>query len=129
MDVKFLRCEKCGSTITFLTGNGDNVKCCGDEMSELHAKNTEGAGEKHLPKVSRHEGTVRVDVGEISHPMEDQHLIEWIYLQTKRGGQFVRLKAGQEPRATFGVSGEEPADEPVAVYAYCNEHGLWKTEL
>ena len=83
---------------------------------------------KHLP-MDRREGTVRVDVGEISHPMEDDHLIEWIYLQTERGGQFVRLRAGEEPRATFGVSAEAPGDAPVAVFSYCNKHGLWKTDL
>lgn len=129
MDVKFLICEKCGTVITFLTGDGDNVKCCGEDMKLLHAVNTEGSGEKHLPEVERNEGAVRVDVGKISHPMESDHYIEWIYLQTKRGGQFVRLDANEEPRATFGVSGESPVDEPVAVYAYCNRHGLWKTEL
>lgn len=129
MNVKFLICEKCGTVITFLTGDGDNVKCCGEDMKQLHAVNTEGAGEKHLPKVHRNEGAVRVDVGEVRHPMDGDHYIEWIYLETKRGGQFVRLKANEEPRATFGVSGETPGDEPVAVYAYCNKHGLWRTEL
>lgn len=122
-------CEKCGTVITFLTGDGDNVTCCGDEMKLLKAVDTETSREKHLPKIDRNEGTVRVDVGEVSHPMEDEHYIEWIYLQTKRGGQFVRLKANEEPRATFGVSGETPGDEPIAVYAYCNKHGLWKTEV
>ena len=80
MDAKFLMCKKCGSTITFLTGEGDNVKCCGDEMVRLHASETDGAKEKHVPKVHRIEGAVRVDVGEVSHPMEDEHFIEWIYL-------------------------------------------------
>lgn len=129
MDAKFLMCKKCGSTITFLTGEGDNVKCCGDDMVQLHASEVDGAKEKHVPKVHRIDGAVRVDVGEVSHPMEDEHFIEWIYLQTKRGGQFARLAAGEEPRATFGVSGEAPGDEPVAVFAYCNKHGLWKVDL
>lgn len=129
MDAKFLLCKKCGTAITFLTGDGDNVKCCGDEMVQLHASEADGAKEKHVPKVHRVEGAVRVDVGEVSHPMEGDHFIEWIYLQTKRGGQFVRLKAGEEPRATFGVSGDAPGDEAVAVFVYCNKHGLWKVSL
>lgn len=129
MEAKFLMCKKCGSTVTFITGEGDDVKCCGDEMVRLHPSETDGAKEKHVPRVDRMEGAVRVDVGEVSHPMEAEHFIEWIYLQTKRGGQFARLKAGEAPRATFGVSGEEPADEAVAVFAYCNKHGLWKVNL
>jgi len=129
MEVKFFMCRNNGNTVTFLTGCGNSLQCCGEEMMLLEPKDTDGAAEKHVPKIDRNEGTVRVDVGEISHPMEEKHYIEWIYLQTRRGGQFVRLKAGEEPRATFGVSGECPGDEPIAVYAYCNEHGLWKTDL
>lgn len=129
METKFLRCKKCGTVITFMVGDGDNVMCCGEEMSLLKVKDADESRAKHLPKVSRHEGAVRVDVGEISHPMDDGHSIEWIYLQTKRGGQFVRLDPGEEPRATFGVSAEEPVDKPVAVYSYCNKHGLWKTNI
>lgn len=129
MDVKFLICEKCGSTLTFLTGDGDNIQCCGEDMKLLHASDTDGAKEKHVPKVKRNDGTVRVDVGDISHPMEGEHYIEWIYLQTERGGQFAKLEPGEAARATFGVSKESPGDEPLAVYAYCNKHGLWKTEV
>ena len=29
MDPKFLMCKKCGSTITFLTGEGDDVNVVG----------------------------------------------------------------------------------------------------
>lgn len=108
MDAKFLFCEKCGAVVTFLTCEGHNVSCCGDTMIKLEASEADGAKEKHVPKVHRIEGAVRVDVGEVSHPMEGDHFIEWIYLQTRRGGQFVRLKAGEEPKATFGVSAEEP---------------------
>ncbi len=32
---------------------------------------------------------------------------------------------GEAPKAVFALAGEEP----VAVYAYCNLHGLWKTEV
>lgn len=129
MKPKFLICEKCGSVLTFLTGDGDDVNCCGEKMKELHVADIDGAKEKHVPQVNKIEGAVRVDVGEISHPMEGDHYIEWIYLQTRRGVQFVRLKDGEEPRATFGVSGEAPGDKAIAVYAYCNKHGLWKTQL
>ena len=129
MDLKFFMCRSSGSTAVFLTGDGDDISCCGEKMIRLDPEDTDGAAEKHVPKIDRNEGVVRVDVGEISHPMDDHHYIEWIYLQTRRGGQFVRLKSGEAPRATFGVSGEAPGDEPIAVYAYCNEHGLWKTEL
>ena len=128
-EFKVYRCNKCKKLMIEVQGSACPTMCCGEEMSLLHPKDADGAKEKHLPKVSRHENAVRVDVGEISHPMESEHFIEWIYLQTKRGGQFVRLDPKGEPRATFGVSAEEPADEPIAVYSYCNKHGLWKVDL
>ncbi len=45
-----------------------------------------------------------------------------IYLETKNGGQRKALSPGDEPKATFALHD----DELVAVYAYCNVHGLWK---
>ena len=36
-----------------------------------------------------------------------------------------RASAGTKPEAVFCVID----DEPMAVFAYCNQHGLWKTEL
>ena len=69
---------------------------------------------------------VHVKVGAVAHPMLEEHSIQWIYLQTANGGQRKALKPGDDPSVTFRL-GE--GDEPVAVYAYCNLHGLWATEL
>ena len=66
---------------------------------------------------------VRVDVGEVHHPMLDAHYIEWVSLQTREGNQRKFLKPGQEPVVTFAIT---EGDEVEAVYAYCNLHGLWK---
>jgi superoxide reductase len=35
------------------------------------------------------------------------------------------MKPGEAPNVTFHLGGEKP----LAVYAYCNLHGLWMTEL
>ena len=40
-------------------------------------------------------------------------------------GQLRHLAPGQAPKAVFELGGEKP----VAVYAYCNLHGLWMTKL
>lgn len=53
------------------------------------------------------------------------HFIKWIYVQTGNGGQRKTLKPGGDPNVTFCLG----ADKAVAVYAYCNLHGLWMTEL
>jgi superoxide reductase len=36
------------------------------------------------------------------------------------------LKPNDEPEAVFVLNGKE---QPIAVYEYCNLHGLWKYEF
>ena len=59
------------------------------------------------------------------HPMLSKHFIEWVYVQTENGGQRKALKPDDKPNVTFCLGD----DKAVAVYAYCNLHGLWMTEV
>ena len=68
-------------------------------------------------------GVVHVTVGSVEHPMQDAHYIQWISVQTKQGSQIKHLHPGEAPKADFALTA---GDEVVAVYAYCNLHGLWK---
>ncbi|MBP1756594.1 MAG: hypothetical protein H6Q59_2992 [Firmicutes bacterium] len=122
---KFYRCKHCGNIVGMIHNSGVPVVCCGEEMEELVANTVDASKEKHVPVVSIVGNTVKVEVGGVHHPMEEKHYIQWIYLQTKNGGQRKGLKPGDEPVATFALDN----DEVVAVYEYCNLHGLWKTEL
>ena len=65
-------------------------------------------------------------VGELEHPMLEEHYIMWIYLETEQGGILKKLSPGQKPEAEFVLSS---GDRPVAAYEYCNLHGLWKAEI
>ena len=88
---------------------------------------TEGASEKHLPLVETDGLHVTVKVGEIFHPMGEDHSIGWVCLTTKAGCTMrVCLNSDCEPVAHFTL---EQGDSPVAAYAYCNLHGLWKTNI
>jgi superoxide reductase len=78
-----------------------------------------------LPVVEASGGKIGVSVGSVPHPMEDGHHIAFVYVETKRGGQRKRLVVGDAPTVAFSLID----DEPVAVYAYCNLHGMWKTEV
>ena len=64
-----------------------------------------------------------VTVGSVEHPMVEEHYIEWISVQTKFGNQRKALRPGERPEAVFALL---PGDEVIAVYEYCNLHGLWK---
>lgn len=123
---KFFICKHCGNLIGMLHDSGARIVCCGEPMHELTANTVDAAVEKHLPAVETVENEVRVKVGSIDHPMAPEHHIEWIYLETTQGGQRKALNVGELPAASFTLCGE---DKPVAVFAYCNLHGLWKTEF
>ena len=122
---KFYLCDQCGNVIQAVSTTGVPVVCCGHEMTELTPNTSDGAQEKHLPVVTVQGDTVKVDVGSAPHPMEDAHSIEWVYLETDQGTQRKALTPGTAPVAVFHLGGARPK----AVYAYCNLHGLWKTEL
>ena len=101
------------------------MMCCGEKMTELVAGSTDAAVEKHVPVVDIKSNSVEVSVGSVMHPMEEEHYIMWIYLETNRGGQIKYLNLGEDAMATFLLNDEKPK----AVYAYCNLHGLWKKEI
>ena len=122
-DLTFFRCKKCGSVVVKLNKKGCSPSCCGEPMQELKGNTTDGAKEKHVPDVKIEGDKIIVQVGSVAHPMAEEHYIEWIYLQTKDGGQFKCLNPGEAPAAEF------IAADPVAVWEYCNLHGLWKIDL
>ena len=121
--MKFYRCEICGNIITKLHDSGVPVVCCGKPMTELIPGAVDAAQEKHVPAVTVSGNKVTVQVGEVEHPMLDEHYIEWVALQTKTGNQRKSLKPGDKPEVCFSIC---DGDEVVAVYEYCNLHGLWK---
>lgn len=95
------------------------------ELKDLSANTTDAAQEKHVPVVHITGNTVEVEVGSVPHPMQEEHYITGIYIETKLGSQFRRLSPGEEPKASFLLS---EGDEFIAAYEYCNLHGLWKKD-
>ena len=122
---KFLLCKHCGNMVEFIEDSGVSIVCCGNDMNELVPNTEEASTEKHLPAVTVSDDGIVVQVGSTLHPMEDAHNITFVYVETGRGGQRKCLKVGEEPKLSFSFSD----NKPVAVYAYCNLHGLWKTEV
>lgn len=122
--LKFYRCAKCGNIIDFLNTSGVSIMCCGEKMGELVPNTTDAAQEKHVPVISAQGNTLKVCVGSAVHPMKEDHYIQWIWLQTKMGRQFAMLDPSSEPQAVFAITEN---DEPIAAFAYCNLHGLWKS--
>ena len=122
MREKFYICRHCGNLIGLINDAGVPMMCCGQKMEALVPNTTEAAGEKHLPFVNLENGSVYVRIGEITHPMTEEHYIQWVELIM--GPKVYRefLQPGQEPQASFKIDKKE---KPVA-REYCNLHGLWK---
>lgn len=123
MKQKFFICEHCGNIIAMVEDKGVPVMCCGQKMTELVPGTTDAAAEKHIPVYKTEGNKVYVTVGEVEHPMIEEHYIQWVSLQTKLGNQRKALKPGDAPKTCFALC---DGDEIEAVYAYCNLHSLWK---
>ena len=124
-NTKFYICPHCGNIVEMVSDAGVTPFCCGQKMDELVPGSVDASVEKHVPDVKVVEGAVEVNVGSVNHPMEEVHWIEWVQLVTDQGSCRKWLNPGEAPHVKF-LLGEE---KPLAVYAYCNLHGLWKKEL
>ena len=95
-------------------------------MQELTVNTVDASVEKHMPVVTRVDDChIKVEGGSVAHPMTEEHHIAFIYVETENGGMRINLPHTGKPEAVFCTC----ADKPVAVYEYCNLHGVWKVEL
>lgn len=125
-EAKFCVCKHCGNVIEVLVDKGVPIMCCGEEMHHMKPGTTDGAAEKHVPVCKVEGNTITVQVGEVAHPMLEEHHIGWIWLATDKGGMRKCLAAGDEPKAVFTLAAGEKA---IAVYEWCNLHGVWKANV
>lgn len=126
MKEKYLICKKCGNIVKMIKEGKEKIYCCKEEMEELIPNTTEAAKEKHIPVYEIKDNKVIVTVGEVNHPMQEEHYIEWILIKTNKGISKKELKPNDKPEASFLLCVDEKLEE---AYAYCNLHGLWKNEV
>mgnify|MGYP000943928771 FL=1 len=124
--LKIFKCNHCGNIFEVVNDAKVVPVCCGEPMRELKANTTDAAQEKHVPEVSVEGNLVKVKVGSVEHPMTEDHHIAFIYLETENGVARKDLDHTGKPEAVFALA---EGEKPVAVYEYCNLHGLWKKEL
>jgi superoxide reductase len=124
--MKFFKCETCGKIIVVVNESAVPTMCCGKPMKELVPDEVDAALEKHVPVVVVEGDILKVSVGSVTHPMLDEHFINFIAVETDKGFQIKYLKPGEAPEASFALTSGEKA---VSVYEYCNLHGLWKADV
>ena len=120
MELKIFKCMHCGNIVEKVFDRGVPVICCGEPMKEMKAGETDGATEKHVPVAAVEGNVVRVKVGDVAHPMTEEHHIAYIWLVTDKGVHRANLDHTGAPEAVFALADGEKAE---AVYEYCNLHG------
>ena len=121
--LKFYKCAHCSNLVVKLVDSGVSLDCCGQAMVELTANTEDAAVEKHVPVVTKTDTGIHVVVGEVEHPMTEEHLIDCIVVDKGDSFEVAKLDPSKPPVADFALLDSE---EVKGVYAYCNLHGLWK---
>ena len=120
--LEIYKCNVCGNIVEVVhTGKGELV-CCGQPMALQKENTVDAAQEKHVPILEKNEEGVVVKVGDVPHPMDKDHFIEWIEITTNIGSSKKFLKPKEKPEKSFPVKAEV-----LHARAYCNLHGLWKS--
>ena len=120
-ELKLKKCSNCGALIEIIEDCNCkcNFICCGKEMDDIVSNSKDASFEKHVPTYERKGNKIEVKV---NHVMDKEHYIEWICFVTDNKKETVYFKPDDEAMVTFNY-------EPGTLYAYCNKHGLWESEV
>ena len=117
------KCKSCGAFVKVLKDcECDNcgIKCCGEQMSEVVPNSVDAAFEKHVPTYEINGDMIEVKV---NHVMEEDHYIEWVAIVSEKRECTKYFNPGDNCEVHFRYVPNS------TLYAYCNKHGLWKTEV
>jgi superoxide reductase len=116
------KCDVCGNIVEVLHAGKGQLVCCNEPMKQMKENTVDASLEKHVPVIEKVANGLKVKVGNVPHPMEEKHYIEFVELIVD--GKVCRqyLSPGQAPEAFFEITGDK-----VTAREYCNVHGLWKS--
>ncbi len=117
------KCDICGNIVEMVNPGAGELVCCDEKMILQKENTTDAAIEKHVPVIEKTEKGFLIKVGDVPHPMEEKHYIQWIEILTNGTSYKKFLKPGDKPEAEFYTKAEQ-----ITAREYCNLHGLWKKE-
>lgn len=121
--MKILKCLKCGAIVRAIEDcncKDCGIMCCNEKMTLLKPNTVDAAIEKHKPTFTLEGDEVIVTV---NHVMESDHLINWIAIVSDNEEHIINLTAGDKAEVRFKYIPN------AKLYAYCNKHGLWETDI
>jgi len=116
------KCNVCGNIVEVLHVGVGQLVCCGQPMELLKEKTEDIGQEKHVPVIEKMDERIKVKVGSVSHPMEENHYIEWIEVIADDRVYRKFLNPGDKPEADFKIEADK-----IEAREYCSVHGLWKS--
>jgi superoxide reductase len=119
--LQIYKCAVCGNIAEMVHSGAGQMVCCGQPMTLFKENTTDAAKEKHVPVIERTAEGLKVKVGSVPHPMDQNHYIEWIEVIADGKAYRQFLNPGESPEASFAIKAEK-----VIAREYCNLHGLWK---
>ena len=129
-ELTIYKCNICGNVVEVIIDGGAVPVCCGHEMEKQLPQTQDMFAEKHVPFVTFEDENgyvkVKIQIGELEHPMTDDHYIQFIEAYSKDKVYVKRkvLNAKDKPELKFLNRKDE-----MIVRAYCNIHGLWEKVL
>ncbi len=120
-ELKLKKCLSCGALVKVIDDCHCKcgIMCCDDKMEEVIPNSVDASFEKHMPLYNVSDDATYVRV---NHVMEPEHYIEWIAFVNDEVEEIHYFKPGDVAEVTFNY-------DKGTLYAYCNNHGLWKTEI
>jgi len=115
------KCELCGNIVEMLHASDGTLVCCDQPMTLMDENTVDAAKEKHVPVIEKTDKGVKVKVGDVPHPMEEKHYIEWIEVIVDGKSYIQFLNPGDAPEAFFELSANQ-----MTAREFCNIHGHWK---
>ena len=120
--LEIYKCDACGNIVEVVNGGDGELVCCGSPMAKMDAKTADQGKEKHVPVIEKKGSKITVKVGDVPHPMEPNHYIQWIELLADGRAYLQFLEPGAAPEAVFTVEADS-----VSAREHCSIHGLWKS--
>lgn len=115
-------CEICKNLVEILQEGEPALVCCGQPMEKLIPKKQDEGLEKHVPVADMTDKGVKVTVGSVLHPMEENHYIKFIEVLTAETVYRREFEPGDVPEAEFPVR----VTDITEIREFCNVHGLWE---
>ena len=116
------KCSVCGNIVVVVHASEGELVCCKKPMELMKENTVDASREKHVPVIEKTEKAVKVKLGSVPHPMEENHYIEWIEVIADGRSYRKFLSPGDAPEADFEITAQD-----IKARAYCNVHGLWQS--